>query len=74
MNHKAFARKGGLSVKKKYGTGYYKAIGRKGASALRKKYGEGYFSRLSKLGIAARLKNNKKRLGRRNVINKDLTK
>lgn len=54
MTLKEFAKKGGKTTFKKYGTAHYSDIGSKGAQSLKALHGEEYFVNLSKLGVAAR--------------------
>ena len=44
------AKRGGQTVKEKYGPEFYKKIGKKGGDTVKKKYGVGFFEEIGKKG------------------------
>ena len=54
MTVREAGKKGGETVKRKYGAGYYAEIGKKGGQSVKAKHGPDYYARIGRKGGSAK--------------------
>ncbi len=54
-------KKGGDTVKEKYGVGYYSEIGKKGGRTTKKRHGPEFYSEIGQLGGSASVESKKRK-------------